>query len=136
MTPDHGLLDALRIQVSPEAGLFLGSLRDSFGPLLLLYASRAPDDRERLRWMPALRDAPPEGFSLWAYCACGSLLVDDTDRPSLADACLDVELAELGMGGATPHCTSLYLTACLRPLDGADLALRRRLEADLFPLDA
>ena len=115
MTPDNSLLDALRIQVSPEAGLFLGSLRDSFGPLLLLYASRAPDDRERLRWMPALRAAPPEGFSLWAYCACGTLLVDDTDRPSLAAACLDVELAELGMGSATPHCASLYLTARLRP---------------------
>ena len=128
MSPDDGLLDALRLRISPEAGLFLGSLRESFGPLWLLYDGQAPDERERLRWAPALREPPPEGYSPWACCACGTLLVDDTDLPSLADACLDVELGELGMGGATPHCTSLYLTARLRPLDGADLALRHALE--------
>ena len=130
MSPDDGLLDALRLRISPEAGLFLGSLRESFGPLWLLYDGQAPDERERLRWAPALREPQPEGYSPWACCACGTLLVTDADRSPLAQACLDVDLVEQKPGSTTLSCTGLYLSAHLWPLGGTDLALRRALEAE------
>ena len=49
-----GIIDLLRVRLSPEAEIFLGSLHQSSGEIYLLFDSEAPET-DRLRWIYACR---------------------------------------------------------------------------------
>jgi hypothetical protein len=111
-----------RVQLSPEAELFLGSIRDSFGELLVLFDASAPE-AERLRWISAADSSGafgagcPPGYSPWARISCGSVLIRSHDLALVEASRLFVDVAEFSPGSASAPCPSLRLCARLAPLE-------------------
>lgn len=126
-TEQSGIVDSLRVSLSPEAGMFLGSLHDSSGALHLLFNGSAPET-QRLRWTRAGQSGNPAGYVPWARISCGTLLVSARDLLRVQTTRLLIDLTEFSPGSAAAHCPTLRLSARLIPLGPEDLALRQAFE--------
>ncbi|MBT9499521.1 MAG: hypothetical protein IV103_20385 [Zoogloea sp.] len=132
-THPAGIVDSLRVRLSPETEMFLGSLHDSSGKLHLLFDGNAPET-QRLRWTRADLHGNPDGYVPWARISCGTLLVTAHDVLRVQSNRLLVDLAEFSPGSASAHCPTLRLSARLIPLGPDDLALRQAFERGPSPL--
>lgn len=129
-TPPLGFADRLRVQLSPEAEIFLGSLHESSGEILLLLDRSAPEER-RLRWVCPHRDGYPRAYLPWARISCGTLLIRRKDLPAVRGARLFVDLVEDSPGSARSPCPILRLSVRFHPLSADDLVLRQLFDAPL-----
>ena len=126
-----GIIDLLRVRLSPEAEIFLGSLHQSSGEIYLLFDSEAPET-DRLRWICAEQGIYPAAYTPWARISCGSLLVHVRGMAQVQSSRLLVGVTEFSPGSSSASCPTLRLTARLQPLSEDDLKLRRAYEQRLY----